>query len=69
MYYKIESDSFDSKMGNDLRKDLFLCALNSDMVRYSHTGSKNVSGLFGLKTSLQVITVTRFSVSDRLIML
>lgn len=33
------------------------------------TFSKNVSGLCGLNTSLQVITVTRFSVSDRLMML
>ena len=33
------------------------------------TGSKNVSGLLGLKTSLQYITVTRSSVSERLMML
>ena len=37
-------------------------------VHYS-TGSKYVSGLFGLKISLQYITVTRFSVSERLMML
>ena len=34
-----------------------------------YTFSKNVSGLFGSNTSLQVMTVTRSSVSDRLIML
>ena len=33
------------------------------------TGSKNVSGLFGSKTSLQYMTVTRSSVSERLMML
>ena len=33
------------------------------------TGSKYVSGLLGLKISLQYITVTRFSVSERLMML
>lgn len=36
---------------------------------YNHTGSKKVSGLFGSKISLQVITVTRSSVSLRLMML
>ena len=36
---------------------------------HSYTGSKKVSGWLGLKISLQVITVTRFSVSDRLMML
>ena len=36
---------------------------------YFFTGSKNVSGCFGSKISLHVITVTRFSVSDKLIML
>ena len=36
---------------------------------FFYTGSKKVSGWSGLKISLQVITVTRFSVSDRLIML
>ena len=36
---------------------------------YDHTGSKKVSGLFGSKISLQVITVTRSSVSLRLMML
>ena len=36
---------------------------------FSYTGSKKVSGWFGLKISLQVITVTRFSVSDRLMIL
>ena len=36
---------------------------------FFYTGSKKVSGWFGLKISLQVITVTRFSVSDRLMML
>ena len=36
---------------------------------FSYTGSKKVSGCLGLKISLQVITVTRFSVSDRLMML
>ena len=35
----------------------------------SHTGSKKVSGWFGSKISLQVMTVTKFSVSDRLMML
>lgn len=34
-----------------------------------YTFSKKVSGLFGSNTSLQVITVTRSSVSDRLTML
>ena len=34
-----------------------------------HTGSKKVSGRSGLKISLQYITVTRSSVSLRLIML
>ena len=34
-----------------------------------YTFSANVSGCSGLKISLQVITVTRFSVSDRLMML
>ena len=33
------------------------------------TFSKNVSGFFGSKTSLQVMTVTKSSVSDSLIML
>lgn len=36
---------------------------------FSYTGSKKVSGWFGLKISLQVITVTRFSVFDRLMIL
>ena len=36
---------------------------------FSYTGSKKVSGWLGSKISLQVITVTRFSVSDRLMML
>ena len=34
-----------------------------------HTGSKNVSGFSGLKISLQYITVTRSSVSERFMML
>ena len=33
------------------------------------TGSKKVSGLFGLKISLQYITVTKSSVSERLMIL
>ena len=37
--------------------------------QFNHTSSKNVSGLFGLNISLQVITVTRSSVSLRLIIL
>ena len=36
---------------------------------YPYTGSKKVSGFFGSNTSLQVITVTRSSVSDKLMML
>ena len=43
--------------------------LQSGICRIFHTGSKKVSGLFGSKTSLQVITVTRSSVSLRLMML
>ena len=39
------------------------------MQKNSHTGSENVSGLAGLKTSLHVMTVTRSSVSLRLIIL
>ena len=35
----------------------------------AHTFSKKVSGCFGLKISLHVITVTRSSVSERLMML
>ena len=38
-------------------------------IRSSYTTSKKVSGLFGSNTSLQVMTVTRSSVSDRLMML
>ena len=36
---------------------------------FFYTGSKKVSGWFGSKISLQVITVTRFSVSDKLMIL
>ena len=41
-----------------------------DVAKITHyTGSPKVSGLLGLKISLQVITVTRFSVSLRLMIL
>ena len=40
----------------------------SEVINYLTT-SKKVSGLFGSKISLQYITVTRFSVPERLMML
>ena len=50
-------------------KVVFHIILLSTTSIFFYTGSKKVSGWFGLKISLQVITVTRFSVSDRLMML
>ena len=42
---------------------------NSLTSQFGYTFSKNVSGLLGSKISLQYITVTRFSVSLKLMML
>ena len=46
---------------------LKLCHISFYLFHF--TGSKKVSGLFGLKISLQYITVTKSSVSERLMML
>lgn len=48
----------------------FLLSTNhQSFLRIPHTGSPNVSGCPGSKISLQVMTVTRFSVSLRLMIL
>ena len=54
---------------SSVRVILFLfVSIRKIRVRYL-TFSKKVSGLFGLKISLQYMTVTRSSVSERLMML
>ena len=61
-----QTDNFRARPHNDQKLQLPV------IFEFSHiyfTGSKYVSGLFGLKISLQYITVTRFSVSERLMML
>ena len=62
-----QTDDFGACAHNDEKLQLPVI-LELCHIRY-FTGSKKVSGLLGLKISLQYITVTRSSVSERLMML
>ena len=64
---------FQNQLNNPFCALFIIKALQGESIKYSpsifYTGSKNVSGCPGSKISLQVMTVTRSSVSDRLIIL